>query len=78
MNTMTTKEKMMSIMSLLGDYTIVRQCQCQFTLEGDSKGFEGVLGFPDEVDSFTFSFCARAITVAKSRRMTLVMVVSCS
>jgi hypothetical protein len=29
------------------DYTVVRECQCEFTFEGDSKGFEGAVGFPD-------------------------------
>ena len=28
-------------------YTMVRECQCEFTFEGDSKGFEGAIGFPD-------------------------------
>jgi hypothetical protein len=32
------------------DYTIVNECQCQFEFEGDSKGFEGAVGFPDEND----------------------------
>ncbi|KAL7534817.1 hypothetical protein ACHAWF_004961 [Thalassiosira exigua] len=30
------------------DYTLVRECQCEFTFEGDSKGFEGAVGFPDD------------------------------
>eukprot|EP00581_Thalassiosira_minuscula_P032602 CAMPEP_0183767226 /NCGR_PEP_ID=MMETSP0739-20130205/12058_1 /TAXON_ID=385413 /ORGANISM="Thalassiosira miniscula, Strain CCMP1093" /LENGTH=453 /DNA_ID=CAMNT_0026006109 /DNA_START=7 /DNA_END=1368 /DNA_ORIENTATION=+ len=32
------------------DYTVVRECRCEFTFEGDSKGFEGAVGFPDEND----------------------------
>ena len=24
-----------------------RECQCEFIFEGDSKGFEGAVGFPD-------------------------------
>lgn len=30
------------------NYDILRQCQCEFVFEGDSKGFEGAVGFPDE------------------------------
>ena len=30
------------------DYTVVRECQCDFTFEGDSKGFEGAVGYPDK------------------------------
>lgn len=32
------------------DYTVVNQCQCEFEFEGDSKGFEGAVAFPDEND----------------------------
>ncbi|KAL7527832.1 hypothetical protein ACHAXR_002757, partial [Thalassiosira sp. AJA248-18] len=30
------------------DYTLVRECKCEFVFEGDSKGFEGAVGFPDD------------------------------
>uniref|UniRef100_A0A7S2Q461 Phytase-like domain-containing protein n=1 Tax=Skeletonema marinoi TaxID=267567 RepID=A0A7S2Q461_9STRA len=30
------------------DYTVVNECRCEFEFEGDSKGFEGAVGFPDE------------------------------
>ena len=33
------------------DYTVVNGCQCEFEFEGDSKGFEGARGFPDENDT---------------------------
>lgn len=33
------------------DYEIVNQCQCEFEFEGDSKGFEGAVAFPDENDN---------------------------
>ena len=29
------------------DYTVQRECLAQYTFEGDSKGFEGAVGFPD-------------------------------
>jgi hypothetical protein len=29
------------------DYAFVRECQCEFTFLGNSKGFEGAVGFPD-------------------------------
>ena len=32
------------------DYTVVNECRCEFEFEGDSKGFEGAVGFPDEDD----------------------------
>ena len=32
------------------DYTVVNECQCEFEFEGDSKGFEGAVAFPDEND----------------------------
>lgn len=32
------------------DYTVKRECQCEYTFEGDSKGFEGAVGYPDEND----------------------------
>jgi hypothetical protein len=32
------------------DYTVVNECQCEFEFEGESKGFEGAVGFPDEND----------------------------
>ena len=30
------------------DYTVVNECRCEFEFEGDSKGFEGAVGMPDE------------------------------
>ena len=30
------------------DYTVVRECKSEFVFEGDSKGFEGAVGFPDK------------------------------
>lgn len=32
------------------DYTVVNECRCEFEFEGESKGFEGAVGFPDEND----------------------------
>ena len=32
------------------DYTVVNECRSEFLFEGDSKGFEGAVGFPDEDD----------------------------
>lgn len=32
------------------DYAVVNECSCEFEFEGDSKGFEGAVGFPDEND----------------------------
>ena len=29
------------------NYTLVRECRCEFAFEGASKGFEGAVGFPD-------------------------------
>ncbi|KAL3791629.1 hypothetical protein ACHAW5_000625 [Stephanodiscus triporus] len=29
------------------DYAFVRECQCEFAFLGNSKGFEGAVGFPD-------------------------------
>jgi len=35
-------------LSLTDDnYTLVRECRCEFAFEGASKGFEGAIGFPD-------------------------------
>ncbi|KAL9189159.1 hypothetical protein ACHAXT_011649 [Thalassiosira profunda] len=40
------------------DYTVVRQCQCEFEFEGDSKGFEGAVGFPDaNGDLYVLGLC---------------------
>jgi len=30
------------------DYTVVKECKSEFVFEGDSKGFEGAVGFPDK------------------------------
>lgn len=35
-------------LSLTNDnYTLIRECRCEFAFEGASKGFEGAIGFPD-------------------------------
>lgn len=40
------------------DYTVVRECQCEFTFEGDSKGFEGAVGYPDkDGDLYILGLC---------------------
>ena len=37
---------------------VMRECQCEFTFEGDSKGFEGAVGYPDkDGDLYILGLC---------------------